>query len=153
MIKLDVKGYQPLVLKNVLMKKHQAIAVDKTHEKFRAFLNQTDRNRIQTFGPLVTINGGMRIHDDGTLLTDYALLVQAHDYKEYQEQYIIKDRMAFPKCISMKFKGPAELIHYAHAKLDLYVHDHDLQTTGEVITVLINDRRDYIEADIFKPVV
>lgn len=153
MIKLSVKEEQQLVLKNVLMKKHQAIAVDKTDEKFRAFVKQTDRKRIQKFGPLVTINNDLKIHDDGTLLTDYALLTQAHDYQEHQEQYIIKDRMEFPKCVSLKYKGPAELIHYAHAKLDLYTHNNHLQTTGEVITVLINEMSDYIEADILKPVV
>ncbi|GEM05883.1 hypothetical protein HMI01_28710 [Halolactibacillus miurensis] len=153
MIKLDVKEDQQLVLKNVLMKTHQDIAVDKTFDKFRAFVNQTDRSHIQKFGPLVAINGGTTIRDDGTLLTDFSMLVQAHDYKHYQEQFIIKDRLEFPQCVSLKFKGPAELLHYAHAKLDLYFHDNDLQTTGEVITVFIHDMRDYIEADIFKPVV
>ncbi|MGM0524149.1 MAG: AraC family transcriptional regulator [Bacillota bacterium] len=153
MIKLDVKEYQQLVLKNVLMKKYQAIAVEKTHEKFHAFVSQTEKKQIKMYGPLVTIKDETTIHTDGTLLTDYALLIQAHDYQEHQEHYIIKDRIELPKCVALKYKGPAELIHYAQAKLDLYLHNHHLQTTGEVITVLINEMSDCIEADILKPVV
>lgn len=153
MIELSIIEEEQLILKKVLMKKHQAIALDKTDEKFRAFISQTGESHIQKFGPLVTIHHELKLHDDGTLLTDYVLLTQAHDYQDHQEHYITKDRLEFPKCVALKYKGPAELIHYAHAKLDIYTHDHDLQTTGEVITVLINDGREYIEADIFKPVV
>ncbi|GEM02434.1 hypothetical protein SAMN05421839_13710 [Halolactibacillus halophilus] len=153
MIELSVKEEEQLVFKKVLMKKHQAISIDKTDGKFRAFVSQTEKSRIQKFGPLVTIHHELKLHDDGTLLTDYALLTQAHDYQEHQEHYITKDRLEFPKCVALKFKGPAELIHYAYSKLALYTYDHDLQTTGEVITVLINDRQEYMVADIFQPVV
>lgn len=153
MTKLHVKEHKKLILKNVVMKQHQGISIEETEDKFEKFINQTNMLNIQTFGPLVTINRGTTIHDDGTLTTDYELLVQAHDYKQYQKHFAIKDRIEFPHCVYLKFKGPAEEIHYAHSKLDLYFYENNLQSNGEVISVLINETADQIELDLFKPVV
>lgn len=63
-----VKENKKLVLKNVLMKQHESIALDVIDEKLNAFTNQLKLFKIQTFGPLVTRNKGTMVHDDGTLL-------------------------------------------------------------------------------------
>lgn len=79
-------------------------------------------------------------------------MVQAHDYKQYQKQFKMKDRIEFPHCIYVKFKGKVEDMQYAHSKLDLYFYENNLTASGDVITVLINEYEDQVEVDLFKPV-
>lgn len=153
MSKLEVKENKKLVLKQAIIKKHQNIGLESIDEKLNDFTNQLRLFNVQTFGPLVTRNGGTTIHDDGSLTTDYELIIQAHDYKQYQKSFRIKEKIEFPNCMYVKFKGQAEDLHYAHSKLDLYSYEHDLTTKGDVITVLINEFEDQIEVDIFRPVV
>lgn len=151
-MKLDVKEYNNFVLKNVVMKQHHGIALNQTYEKFNAFVDQTNMFNVQTFGPLVTINRETTVDHNGTLLTDCELLAQAHDYEAYQDDFIIKESIEFPKCIALTFKGPKEHIHYAHSKLELFCHENNLKTTGEIITVLVNQMKHHIEVDLLKPV-
>lgn len=147
-----VKENKKLVLNNVLIKKHESIALDAIDEKLNSFTNQIKLFNVQTFGPLVTRSEGTTIHEDGTLTTDYELIVQAHDYKQYQKQFHIKDRVEFPHCIYLKFKGKVDDMHYAHSKLDLYFYENDLTANGDVVTVLINEYEDQVEVDLFRPV-
>lgn len=152
MNKLEVKVNKKLVLKQVLIKQHRNIELDVIDEKLYAFTNQLQLFNVQTFGPLVTRNAGTTIHDDGKLTTDYNLIVQAHDYKQYQKNFQIKERIEFPNCIYLKFKGKPEDLHFAHSKLDLYFYEQGLSSNGDVITVLINEYPEQIEVDLFRPV-
>ena len=152
MNKLEVLENKKLVLKHVLMKQHKNIELDAIDEKLNSFTNQLQLFNVQTFGPLVTRNAGTTIHDDGSLTTDYELFVQAHDYKQYQKTFRIKDRIEFPNCIYLKFKGNPEELHFAHSKLDLYFYEQGLTPNGDVITVLINEYPEQIEVDLFRPV-
>lgn len=152
MTKLEVKQNKKLVLKQVLIKQHKNIELDKFEEKLNHFTNQLQLFKVQTFGPLVTRNAGTTIHDDGNLTTDYELYIQAHDYKQYKHSFQIKERLEFPNCIYLKFKGKPEDLHYAHSKLDLYLYEEGLTSNGDVITVLVNEYPEQIEVDLFRPV-
>lgn len=152
MNKLEVKENKKLVLKQVLIKQHKNIELDTIDEKLNTFTNQLQLFNVQTFGPIVTRNAGTMIHDDGSLTTDYELIVQAHDYKQYQKNFQIKERIEFPNCIYLKYKGRPEDLHYAHSKLDLYFYEQGLTSKGDVITVLIHEYPEQIEVDLFRPV-
>lgn len=152
MSKLEVKENKKLVLKQVIMKRYQNIGLEEVEEKLYAFTNQLQLFNVQTFGPLVTRNAGTTIHEDGTLTTDYELIVQAHDYKQYQKNFRIKEKVEYPNCFYLKFKGKPEDIHYGHTKLDLHFYEQGITPNGDVISVLINEYPELIEVDLFRPV-
>lgn len=152
MNKLEVKENKKLVLKQVLVKRHKSIKLEEMDEKLYTFTNQLQIFNVQTFGPLVTRNAGTIVHEDGSISADYELFIQAHDYKQYQKNFQIKERVEYPNCIYLKFKGKPEDLHFAHSKLDLYFYEQGLISKGDVITVLMNEYPDQIEVDLFKPV-
>lgn len=152
MNKLEVQENKKLVLKQVLIKQHKNIALETIDEKLNTFTNQLELFKVQTFGPLVTRNAGTMIHDDGSLTMDYELIIQAHDYKQYQKNFQIKERVEYPNCVYVKFKGKPEDLHYAHTKLDLHFYEQNLTSKGDVITVLIHEYPEQIEVDLFRPV-
>ncbi|MBM7540418.1 AraC family transcriptional regulator [Amphibacillus cookii] len=152
MSKLTVKEHKKLVLKHVIIQKHQNIGIDQLDEKINQFTNQLSLFNVQTFGPLVTLNKGTTIHDDGRLTMDYHIMVQAHDYKQYSKNFSIKERLEFSNCLYVKFKDKPEHLQYAHSKLDLHFYEHDLVADNAVINVLIDENPDQLEVDIFRPV-
>lgn len=152
MIKMEVKENKKLVLKQVVMKQYKNIPLDAVDVELNTFTNQLQLFNVQAFGPLVSINGGTTIHDDGTLTMDYELIVQAHDYRQYNKNFQIKERIEFPNCIYLKFKGKPEDLTYAHSKLDLYFYEQGIIPSGDAITVLVDDNSDQIEVDLFRPV-
>lgn len=152
MNKLEVLENKKLVLKHVLMKQHKNIELEAIDEKLNKFSNQLKLFNVQTFGPMITRNIGTTIHDDGKLTIDYEVFVQAHDFKQYKKHFLVKERIDFPNCVYLKFKGNPKNIQYAHNKLDLYFYEQGLVSNGDIIMVLVNENPEQIEVDLFKPV-
>ena len=152
MPKLEVLENKKLVLKNVLRKELKNIQLELLNEEINKFALLLDKLTVQTFGPLVTKSNGVNISDDGELIMDYDLLIQAHDYKQYKSSFEAIERLEVPNCIYLRFEGAPEDIQYAHSKLDLYFYENNLESTGEVYSVMIEDSEYHSVVDIFRPV-
>jgi len=141
-----------LVLKNVLRRELQNIEFDKLNDEINKFGILLDKLSVQTFGPLVTKNGGVNINNEGTLTTDYDLLVQAHDYKQYKSSFEVIERLEVLNCIYVRFEGNPDEVQFAHSKLDLYFYENDLESTDEIYSIMVEDSEHHSIIDIFRPV-
>ena len=153
MTKMEVKENKKLILKNVILKKFENIEMQNVDRESSKLLNEMKILNVQTFGPLVTKVSGHHIHEDGSFTMDYELMLQAHDYKQYKEKYIIKDRIEFSHCVYVRFQGEPENIQFAHSKLELYFYEENLVSDGITISIIVSETPDEITVDLFKPVV
>lgn len=153
MTKMDVKENKKLILKNVILKKFESIEMQNVDRESSKFLNEMKILNVQSFGPLVTKVSGHHIHEDGSFTMDYELMLQAHDYKQYKENYIIEDRIELSHCVYVRFQGEPENIQFAHSKLELYFYEENLVSDGVTISIIVSETPDEITVDLFKPVV
>lgn len=153
MPKLEVKEHKKLILVKVLKKELRGVSLDSIDQEITKFSQKLDLLKVQVFGPLVIHNIGTNIHEDGTMTMDYDLIIQAHDYMQYKNEFIIEDRLVCEHCLYIHFDGRPEDLSYAHMKIDLYEYENDLVTKGEMYTVCISEGENHVVMDLFKPVV
>lgn len=153
MAKLEVLENKKLVLKNVLVNKLRGISFEDVDKEISKFVNKLNILNVKMFGPLVIKSYGTNIHEDGTITTDYDLIVQAHDYKQYKSNYYIQEKYECPHCVYIHYEGVPEDVNYATIKLDLYFYENELESNGEMYSVYIHDSEDYIVTDFFRPVI
>ena len=150
--KLEMLENKKLVLKSVLkreLKNIQAEDFDLEVEKFERLLKQLT---VQTFGPLVVKSSGVNISESGKLTTDYELMIQAHDYKQYKDSFDLIERFEVPCCAYVRYEGNVGDLHYAHSKLDLHFYENDIESIDEVYSVMVEDSENHAVVDIFRPV-
>lgn len=152
MSKLEVKENKKLVLKQVLVRKLNNVAMDQLDGEIRKFANYIQLLKVNTFGPLITMSSGINIHEDGTCTINYEMMVQAHDYKQYNKNLTTHERLKFSNCVYLRFQGRPEDIGYANSKLDLYFYENDLSSSGIQISVFISESPDEAVIDFFRPV-
>ncbi|MEG0661555.1 MAG: AraC family transcriptional regulator [Anaerorhabdus sp.] len=153
MSKLEVLENKKLVLKNVIKQEVRNISMEEIDTYLNKFLTKVELLKVQIFGPLVIKSIGVSVSEDGSsITTDYDLFLQAHDYKQYKNEFVIEDRHVCEHCAYLHFEGNPQDINYAHSKLDLYFYENDLSNNGTIYSVCIQDSEDYTIIDIFKPV-
>ena len=152
MAKLEVLENKKLVLKNVLKKELRGISFEDIDQQINKFANRLDILKVQTFGPLVIKFCGTNISEEGDITTDYDLLIQAHDYRQYKNQFDIVEKVDCPHCVYIHYEGNPLEINFVNSKLDLYFYENDLESTGESYTVFIHDSEEYVITDFFRPV-
>ena len=152
MPKLEVLKNKKLVLKNVLKRELRDVEIEILNQELEKFSLLIDKLNVQTFGPLVIKNEGIQINGDGKMTADYDLLIQAHDYKQYKGSFEIIDRLEVPYCVYTRFNGLPADIQYAHTKLDLYFYENELESTGEIYSVILEESENHTVVDLFKPV-
>lgn len=152
MPKLEVLENKKLVLNNVLKKELRSINMGDLDKELMNFTKKLELLKVQTFGPLIIKNYGASILDDGSVVTDYDLIVQAHDYKQYKNEFMIEDKHECHHCIYVHFEGKPEYLAYAHSKLDLYFYENDILDSGTGYTVCLQENDEYVEVDVFRQV-
>ena len=140
MPKLEVKTNKKLVLKNVIVHEMKNIKMSDLEKELQKFERNLKLLNVQTFGPLITKNYGMSISDNGEMTICCDAMIQAHDYKQYQNTYIVR------------FEDRPEYLNYAYSKLDLFFYENDLEPEGITYSVLLNQTSDMMTMDLFKPV-
>lgn len=153
MPKLEVKEHKKLVLVKILKKELRNAPLDSVDQEIMKFSQKIELLKVQVFGPLVIHNIGTNIHEDGTMTMDYDLIIQAHDFKQYKNEFITEERYECKHCLYLHFEGRSEDVPYAQMKLDLFEFENDLITTGELFTVCLNENETTVIIDLFKPVV
>lgn len=153
MPKIEVFENKKLVLRNVLKRELKNIRIEDLNEDLGKFGMLLNKLAVQTFGPLVIKNCGANITNEGTMMMDYDLLIQAHNHNAYKSAFKPIERLEVPHCIYARFEGNPEDVGFAHAKLDLFFYENDLQQTGEVYSVMVEDSKAFSVIDIFKPVI
>ena len=153
MPKLEVLENKKLVLKNVLIKELRNIKLDEFEKELEDFEKSLNLLKVQVFGPLIIKTGGADIGGDGIMTMSYRLFVQAHDFQQYKNTFLIQERFECPYCAYIRFEGNPNDMRYAHSKLDLYFYEQELESNGEVYSVILEESEYHIMADIFKPVI
>lgn len=152
MPKLEVLENKKLVLKNVLRKELKNIQPESLSDEVSKLGILIEKLSVQAFGPLIVKSSGGYLGDDGVITIDYDLLVQAHNYKEFKSSFEPIERLEIPFCAYIHFEGHSEDIQFAHSKLDLHFYENDLEATGEIYSVMVEDSEHNTVVDIFKPV-
>lgn len=153
MSKLEVLDNKKLVLKNVIKKELRNISMEDMDSHLKKFLTKIDLLKIQSFGPLVIKSCGINISEDGSTITaDYDFLLQAHDFKQYKNEFKIEEKHVCEHCAFLHFEGTPQDVNYAHSKMDLHFYENDLSNNGIIYSVCIQDSEDYTILDLFKPV-
>lgn len=152
MPKLEVVENKKLVLKNVLRKELKAINIEDIDKEIHNFMVRLELLKAQVFGPLIIHSIGTNISDTGGITMDYELLMQAHDYMQYKNEFDTEERFICPHCLYLHYEGSFEDVSYVHSKLDLFIYENELSSTGELFTICLNDTENYISMDLFRPV-
>lgn len=152
MPRLEVKQNKKLILKKVINKRLDLIPVENLDIEIHKFYNNIQALKPQTFGPLIIRNKGMKMSDDGKITSDYDLYIQAHDYKQYKNQFNVLDEVVVEHCLYTRFEGKPEYLQLAFNKLEIYEYEEDIITRGDIYMVSLEDSEDNIVMDIFKPV-
>lgn len=150
--KIEIRENKKLILKKVINKSLDLIPLENLDTEINRFYNNIQALKAQVFGPLIIRNKGMKISDDGQITSDYDLYIQAHDYKQYKNQFNVLDEVVVEYCLYTRFEGKPEYIQLAFNKLEIYEYEEDIITRGDVYMVSLEDSQDYIIMDIFKPV-
>lgn len=101
----------------------------------------------------------MVIHNKGTIISEenisvssYDFYIQAHDYKQYKNQFTVLDEVVVEHCLYIRFEGKPEYLQLAFNKLEIYEYEEDIVTRGDVYMISLEESEDRIVMDIFKPV-
>lgn len=152
MPKLEVVENKKLVLKNVLKKELIAVDIENIDKEINNFMVRLELLKVQVFGPLIIHSIGTNISETGEITMDYELLMQAHDYMQYKNEFVCEERFVCPHCLYLHYEGIPEDLTYAHSKLDLYVFEEELSTTGELYSICLSENENYLSMDLFRPV-
>lgn len=152
MQKIEIRENKKLILKKVINRNLDLIPLENLDTEINRFYNNIQALKVQVFGPLIIRNKGMKISDDGQITSDYDLYIQAHDYKQYKNQFNLLDEVVVEYCLYTRFEGKPEYLQLAFNKLEIYEYEEDIITRGDVYMVSLEDSEDYIVMDIFKPV-
>jgi len=149
--KMEVKEHKKLVLKNILRREVRGITSDDFNRELLMFHKFIERERVQTFGPLVIVTLGTQVLGDA-ITQDFDLIIQAHNYKKYSLQAQISERFECSNCIYIKFEGHPKDLHYAYSKLDLFLYENELESDGKTYSIVLEETGNYTTIDIFLPV-
>jgi hypothetical protein len=153
MSKLIVKENKKLVLKQVIIHELRGVLLQDLDEEMQKFITKIQVLNVNSFGPLITKSHGTTIHDDGMITADYDIMLQAHDYKQYSKLYKIEDQVSCANSIYVRFAGHPKDLDFAYSKLALYFYENDLEDTGIMYNLTLENHPEYTVVDIFKPVV
>ena len=151
MSKIEIKENKKLVLKNVINKALQKIDIEKVNTEIVKFYNNIQMLKIQTFGPLIVRNKGVNVSEEGSITADYDLYIQAHDYKQYKNQFNIFDEVVVEYCLYTRFEGKPEYLQLAFNKLEIYEYEEDIVTRGDIYMISLEESENHMVMDIFKP--
>lgn len=150
--KIEIRENKKLILKKVINKSLDLIPFENLDVEINKFYNNIQALKPQIFGPLIIRNKGMKISDDGKITSDYDLYIQAHDYKQYKNKFNVLDKVVVEHCLYTRFEGKPEYLQLAFNKLEIYEYEEDIITRGDIYMVSLEDSKDHIVMDIFKPV-
>lgn len=152
MSKLNVQENKKLKLKNVMVQELTGIAMEELDKEINTFINKVQTLNVQTFGPLITCNKGLKIGEDGSMTVDYEVMIQAHDYLQYKNSFKVLDEVVVEHCVYLRFEDQPEYINFAYSKMDLYFYENDIDELGPVYTIMLHESENLIKMDLFKPV-
>lgn len=152
MPKIEIYNNKKLILKNVLERKLENLEINLLNLEINKFLNLLNTLSVQSFGPLILRNEGVLFSEIGTVSANYNLYIQAHDYKQYKNQFNVLDEVVVENCLYTRFEGKPEYLQLAFNKLEIYEYEEDIITRGDIYMVSLEDSEDHIVMDIFKPV-
>lgn len=150
--KIEIKNNKKLKLINVINKELINIDIEKFDYNLTKFLNELKLWKVQVYGPLIIRNKGTKISEDSKVSSDYDLYIQAHNYKQYNNQFNVQDEVVVEHCIYTRFEGKPEYLQLAFNKLEIYEYEEDIITRGDIYMITLEDTPDKIVMDIFKPV-
>lgn len=153
MPKLEIKENKRLVLKNVIIKELRNISIRDLDPEINKFVNHLQVMHVQAFGPMVLKLIGTKLHEGGVISFDYDIIVQAHNYMNFKNQFKVEKEHTCDNCAYVRFEGRQEDLQFAHSKLDLHFYENDMATNGVSYTVHISNNPEHMVVDIFKPVV
>lgn len=150
--KIEIKENKKLKIINVIERNLENIDLTNLDVEINKFLNLIKTLNVQTFGPLIMRNGGVQIFDDGSAKSNYNLYIQAHDYKQYKNQFKVLDEVVIDNCIYTRFEGKPEHLQLAFNKLEIFEYEKDIITRGDIYMISLEESENHIVMDIFKPV-
>ncbi|MDF9825857.1 hypothetical protein M2475_002243 [Breznakia sp. PF5-3] len=153
MSKLNVLENKSLLLKQVVKCEIHNISIYEFDRKLQLFIQRLQTMNADLFGPLVTHMKGTTFNEKGEVKADYEIFVQANNYLDFKDEFIVMDMFRFDHCICLRFEDHPKYFDLAHQKLQVYLYEHDLDSSGSVITVLMEESEAMIKADIFIPIV
>ncbi|MGL5041697.1 MAG: hypothetical protein ACRC6X_01160 [Culicoidibacterales bacterium] len=147
MPKLEIRTQKKLRLENVIIKELKKIDITVIKHEITKFSNHLAVMGIKTKGPLITHNVGSQLEKSGKLTLDYNIMFQVIVPVENLGEYKFRPEIVVDNCLYLKHQAAAQNMHYAQAKIELYLYEHDLFDMGQQYIVHISPQ----EIDIFKP--
>ncbi|SKA07760.1 hypothetical protein SAMN02745116_02339 [Pilibacter termitis] len=135
---------------NAFTKELRGLSFEHLDEEIQKFINFLEVSNIQTKGPLVTRMIGTTIHEDGEITLDYNIYVQT--VRELRlDGFAFYPEVVAENCLYTHFEGTQEEFGFVENKMSLYIWENDLIELGDVFTVHLEQRENWLVADVFKP--
>lgn len=150
--KINILENKKLVLKSVIKKSLNKLPSDQIDKEVQKFQNVLLSHNLSIFGPLVICNKGSHISETGSVTVDIDIIVQAREYKKMKALFDIEETHICSGCILAQFEGDAENIQFAYSKLDVFIYENNLVSTGLIYTLYKNSSVKHTCLDIFKKV-
>ncbi|MDR3022102.1 MAG: hypothetical protein LBU60_05480 [Clostridiales bacterium] len=153
MPKLEFKEKMNLTLNYVLSRKIPVKEVFGNGKQVEMLQNWIKAKGYHIQGPLIMYSGGIKgTESDGTPIVESKLLTQLKEGKIKAEYpYKFEQQIRLEKCLYVRFCDKKDRFQFASMELQLYAYKNDVLLTGEMYTVLIEDKEIMI-ADVFMPV-
>lgn len=152
MNKIVIKRNKKLVLKKVISQEFDNISYQDINRDINNYIKKVEALKVQTFGPLIIHNKGSIINEKNILVSSYDFYIQAHDYKQYKNQFTVLDEVVVEHCLYIRFEGKPEYLQLAFNKLEIYEYEEEIITRGDIYMISLEDTPEKIVMDIFKPV-
>lgn len=152
MAKLEVKENKTLKLIQVFCKKLPGLSYEDLDTEIKKFSNFIHVNNIQTRGPLVMHDKGMRITESGEIVSDKRLMVQLQRELSNYGEYTYIPEVNVKDCLYLHFEDTEEYLSMATSKLTLHMYENDYVDAGGIYQVLIDNRGGQLTIDYFQPI-
>lgn len=152
MAKLEIKENKTLKLTQVFCKELPALPYDDLEHEMTKFSNFIQVNNIQTRGPLVIHNKGMRITDVGEFVSDCRLMMQLQEAISSFGEYTYIPEVVVKECLYLHYEDEDMYLSMATSKLTLHMYENDYVDAGGTYQVLINNSGGKVIIDYFQPV-
>lgn len=152
MAKLEVKENKTLKLIQVFCKELPALSYDELDAEMKKFSNFIQANNIQTRGPIVLHDKGVRITEAGEIVSDQRLMVQLQKELPNYGEYTYIPELVVRGCLYLRFEDEETYVSMATSKLTLHMYENDYVDAGGTYQVLIDNRGGRLSIDYFQPV-
>ena len=153
MPQIEFRENKILKLTNVLSRKVPEKELLNQDKQVGMLMNWIKAKGYQMVGPLIMYSTGITgVDSEGQPIIESRVMIQLNTSNVRLElPYRFEKELRITNCLLARFNDEAEKLQFATNKLTLYAYENDLELTGEMYIVIMEQQENRIFADVFMP--